>query len=309
MKNGATSFFSKLRAGLKRTQDTFFGRFQNVFKAHSRADSQFFEELEEVLLEADLGVHTVSELLESVKRKPARGGDSGPEAIRGRLKEEILAILGPAEPEPANFLSRRPWVILVIGVNGTGKTTTIAKLANRYRERGLKVLVGAGDTFRAAAVEQLEIWCERAGIGLVKHKGGGDPSAVVFDALAAAKAREMDVVLIDTAGRLHTKKNLMEELDKVKRICARQVEGAPHEILLVLDAVTGQNGLVQARQFFEKSGMTGIVLTKLDGSAKGGIVIPIRKELGVPVRSVGVGEGIDDLLPFSPGDFVDELFG
>jgi fused signal recognition particle receptor len=261
-----------------------------------------------VLIETDMGIHTAMGLLEKIQESGQGKNGSGIENVKQRLKDEILFILGPPEPEPPGFLSTRPWVVLVVGVNGVGKTTTIGKLANLYRQKGNHVLVCAGDTFRAAAVEQLEIWCERAGIGLVKHQGGGDPSAVVYDSLEAAKARGVDIVLIDTAGRLHTKKNLMEELDKVKRISGRLVKDAPQEILLVLDAVTGQNGLVQAKQFFEKSGLTGIVLTKLDGSAKGGVVISIRRELGVPIRYIGVGEGIDDLIPFSPGDFVEGLF-
>jgi fused signal recognition particle receptor len=284
------------------------GKFEKVFTSHANADKVFFEELEEVMIEADLGVHTASELVEKVKgRLKTRGGFSV-EDIRSMLKEEILQILGPPQPAPAKFLSVRPWVILIIGVNGVGKTTTIGKLACQFRKNGLNVLVCAGDTFRAAAIEQLEIWCERAGIDLIKHKGGSDPSAVVYDSLEAAKARGVDIVLIDTAGRLHTKKNLMDELEKVKRISGRLVDGAPHEILLILDAITGQNGIVQAREFFQRGGTTGIILTKLDGSAKGGVVIPIRKELGVPIRYIGVGEGIDDLIEFSSADFVEELF-
>jgi fused signal recognition particle receptor len=269
-------------------------------------DVETAEQLEELLLMADVGVAASAEIVEAVRR-PRRG-----ESLRDLVKQEMLRILEQSERSARaagdQAATADLWVILVVGVNGVGKTTTIGKLANRMREEGRQPLICAADTFRAAAVDQLQIWADRAGVDIVRAKEGSDPAAVVFDAMTAAKTRRRDVVLVDTAGRLHTRTNLMNELDKIRRVASREIPGAPHEVLLVLDATVGQNGLAQAREFTNVAGVTGIVLTKLDGTAKGGIAVAIAHDLELPIRYVGVGEGVDDLLPFSPREYVDAIF-
>jgi fused signal recognition particle receptor len=270
-----------------------------------KIDETFLEELEEALIASDVGVETAAFELKDLTERFKRQELSTPDQVRARLKHLLLEIL--ASTTSKFVVTATPSVVLVIGVNGTGKTTTIGKLARRLQSQGKQVMLAAGDTFRAAASEQLSIWGERAGIPVVKHQEGADPSAVVFDAVTAAKARAVDVLIVDTAGRLHTKSNLMDELKKVKRIVSRELPGAPHETLLVLDGNTGQNALVQARMFHEAIGVTGIVLTKLDGTSKGGIVFAINKELGIPVKFVGIGEAIEDLREFEPKEFVDAL--
>jgi len=257
--------------------------------------------LEEILLMADVGVAASGEIVQSVGRRQRRG-----ESLRDLVKQEMLRILESSNAPIA--ITSKPHVALIVGVNGVGKTTTIGKLANQLKGEGRAVLICAADTFRAAAVDQLQIWADRAGVGIVRAREGSDPAAVVFDAMTAAKARQRDVVLVDTAGRLHTRANLMNELDKIRRVAGREVPGAPHEVLLVLDATVGQNGLAQAREFTNVAGVTGIVLTKLDGTAKGGIAVAIAHDLKLPIRYVGVGEGVDDLLPFAPRDYVDAIF-
>ena len=267
------------------------------------------DELEGLLFEADLGVKTSSQLIEGVRQGLKRGELQEPEKVKEFIKQEILRILKSGEnPLSIDFSQTKPFVFMVVGVNGGGKTTTIGKIAYQYSLQGKKILVGAADTFRAAAVEQLEIWANRVGADLIKQSKGSDPSAVAFDSIHAAKARDIDLVFIDTAGRLHTKVNLMEELKKVKRIVGRECPGAPHEILLVLDATTGQNAISQAKLFSEAIGVTGIALTKLDGTAKGGIIVGITEELKIPIRYIGVGEGIDDLKEFNATEFVQALF-
>lgn len=304
------SIVDRLRAGLRRTAEHLGDRVDELFGHATRdrapdvegADS--LDALEELLLEADVGVVATDRIVERLKDRRAEPGWSG--SLRDELKAEVLQILENASTPTRN--GGRPRVMLVVGVNGTGKTTTVGKLANLIRVSGQRPLVCAADTFRAAAVEQLSVWATRAKVEIVTATEGADPAAVVFDAIQAGRARDQDVVLVDTAGRLHTRVNLMGELQKIRRIVSREVEGAPHEVLLVLDATVGQNGLAQARQFSKDADVTGIVLTKLDGTAKGGIAVAIAAELGLPIRYVGVGEGIDDLLPFSAEDYVDGLF-
>ena len=276
-----------------------------MLHAFTKIDEELFEELEEILIMGDVGAATAGRICEELRRKVKEQGITDPQRIRELLTDTVAEMLrGGQELQ----LHTKPSVILVIGVNGVGKTTTIGKLAARFQAQGQKVVLGAADTFRAAAIEQLEVWAQRAHADLVKHTQGSDPAAVVFDSIAAAKARGADVVICDTAGRLHNKQNLMNELAKLRKIIDRELPEAGRETLLVLDATTGQNGLIQARSFKETAGLTGIVLTKLDGTAKGGIVIAIARELGVPVKFVGVGEGIDDLKPFDPEEFVNDLF-
>ena len=289
---------------------SFFGKLkkiwtEDIFGGFSEADESFFDELEELLIVADLGVDTSAEAVSQLRDRVKRDKLRDREEVRGALRDILteMVSVGPAELD----LSTKPSVVLVIGVNGVGKTTSIGKLGSRLKSEGKSVLFCAADTFRAAAADQLQIWSERAGCELVRQKEGADPGAVLFDALAAAKARKTDVVLCDTAGRLHNKQNLMNELSKLSRIIDRETPGAARETLLVLDATTGQNGLIQARQFQETAGLSGIILTKLDGTAKGGIVIAIARELGVPVKYVGVGEGIDDLRPFDAKDYVEAI--
>ncbi len=299
----------KLKKGLSKTHQGFVEKIDRLFLGKKTIDQDLLDELEAVLFTADLGVKTATQLIEGVQQGLKRGELQEPEKVREYIKQEMLKILQTAEkPLAVDFSRTKPFVIMVVGVNGVGKTTTIAKMAHQYSEQGKKVLIGAADTFRAAAVEQLEIWSKRVGADLIKQSKGSDPSAVAFDSIHAAKARESDLVLIDTAGRIHTKINLMEELKKIKRIIGRECPGAPHEILLILDATTGQNAISQAKLFNEVIGVTGIALTKLDGTAKGGIIVGITEELRIPIRYIGVGEAMDDLKEFNASDFVQALF-
>ncbi len=301
------SLFQRLRSGLSKTREGLVGKIDRLFTVGRKLDSDTFEKLEEILIESDIGVQQSISLIERIQQEAKRRDLADPEKIKGYIRNEITEIL----KQNGHVLSRPeqgPYVIMVVGVNGVGKTTSIAKLAWRFTQAGEQVLLAAADTFRAAATEQLEIWGERVGADVVKHQSGSDPSAVVFDALKAAESRGAQVVIADTAGRLHTKVNLMEELKKMKRVMGKLIPGAPHEILLVLDATTGQNALSQARTFHEAVGVTGIVLTKLDGTAKGGILTAIVGELGLPVKLIGIGEGMEDLRDFEPEEFVSALF-
>lgn len=300
--------FDKLKLGLQRTAKQIVDRFDDIVTKADTADArtrdvdaETAEALEEVLLMADVGVAATGEIVGAVTRRQRRG-----ESLRALVKQEMLRVLEATTPmaEP----TVKPHVVVMVGVNGVGKTTTIGKLANQLKRDGRTPLICAADTFRAAAVDQLQIWADRAGVEIVRAREGSDPAAVVFDAITAGKARQRDVVLVDTAGRLHTRTNLMNELDKIRRVASREVAGAPHEVLLVLDATVGQNGLAQAREFTSVAGVTGIVLTKLDGTAKGGIAVAIAHDLKLPIRYIGVGEGLDDLLPFSPREYVDAIF-
>jgi fused signal recognition particle receptor len=302
------SFLQKMKEAVTRTRENLSDRIEEVVGFGKEIDRDTLDDLEATLIGADLGTTTTHELLETLREKVDRKQIGDADELKRVLKEEMLAILTAAEKAPVAKVDGEPEVILVVGVNGTGKTTTIGKLANVLRAQGKTVLLAAADTFRAAAIEQLEIWGSRTGTEVIKTKPGGDPSAVLFDALNAAKARNTDYVIVDTAGRLHTKSNLMQELEKMRRTAQKFIANAPHETLLVMDATTGQNGLQQARMFTESAGVTGIVLTKLDGTAKGGVVVAISRELGLPVRYVGVGEKAGDLIPFSAKDFVDSLF-
>lgn len=298
-------FFDKIKQGLAKTKKNMSIQMNNVFAGFTGENEEFFEELEEALILADAGVDTSVEAVEALRRLVRERGIRGGEGVKAAFSEVLTDIL-----EVGNRglkLDTRPAVILMVGVNGVGKTTTIGKLAAKFRENGKKVLLVAGDTFRAAAAEQLGIWADRTGADLVRHEEGSDPASVVFDGIAAAKARGADVIIIDTAGRLHNKQNLMNELNKMTRIIARELPEADMETLLVLDATTGQNGLIQAKQFKETANISGIVLTKLDGTAKGGIVFAIAGELQLPVKYIGVGEGVDDLMPFEPQSFTEEL--
>jgi len=299
--------FDRLRQGLSKTRDSLVGKIDRLVLGKKEIDADTLEELEEILITADIGVQTTVELIRILEERLSRNELKDGAALRETLKEEILKRLS-RDVMPLAVDSASPFVIMVIGVNGVGKTTTIGKLAARFSQEGKKVVLAAGDTFRAAAAEQLEIWGERVGCDVVRHKEGADPSAVVFDGIKAAVARKADILIVDTAGRLHTKVNLMEELKKVRRIMGREIPGAPHETLLVLDAATGQNALSQAKLFKETAEVTGIALTKLDGTAKGGIVAAICNEFRIPVRYIGVGEGVDDLRDFDPAEFVDALF-
>ena len=301
-------FFDKIKQSLTRTKEQFVERFEQAVKRADDpvqrtkpVDVDTVEALEEALISADVGVAATARIVDAVRSRRTRG-----ESLRELVKTEILSILTAATAPVAN--GHRPRVVMIVGVNGTGKTTTVGKLARLMKDSGDVPLICAADTFRAAAVEQLEIWANRAGVDMIRARAGADPAAVVFDAIAAGKSRQRDVVLVDTAGRLHTRVNLMTELEKIRRVAAREVEGAPHDVLLVLDATVGQNGLAQAREFMSAAGVNGIVLTKLDGTAKGGIAVAIAHDLKLPIRYVGVGEGIDDLIPFSADDYVTALF-
>lgn len=298
-------FFDKLKEGLKKTKDSFVSKVELLVNSFTKIDEEFFEELEETLILSDIGAETSSDICERLRAEVKRTGVTDPSEVKKLLKGIIADIL--SGNHSIDF-STKPAVILVIGVNGAGKTTTIGKLSANLKNDGKKVIVAAADTFRAAAIEQLNVWTDRAGVEIVKHSEGSDPAAVVFDACAAAKARNADALIIDTAGRLHNKKNLMEELKKISRIISQQLPESSLETLLVLDATTGQNAVNQARLFKEVCEITGIVLTKLDGTAKGGIIIPIKNELGIPVKLVGVGEKIDDLQAFVPQDYAEILF-
>ncbi|ABK18140.1 signal recognition particle-docking protein FtsY [Syntrophobacter fumaroxidans MPOB] len=305
--SGKRRFFSRLRDRLHKTREQFINRMDRLVLGRKKIDMDLLDELEEVLITSDLGVRTTQLLLEKVADKIKRQELKDPQKLRDQLREEITRILS-VESSAWDPRSARPFVIMIIGVNGVGKTTTIGKLAHQFKSEGLKVMLVAADTFRAAAVEQLSLWGERVNVPVVKQKSGSDPSAVAFDAMDAAVSRGMDIVLLDTAGRMHTKVNLMEELKKVQRVVNRKDPSAPHEILLVLDASTGQNALSQARLFKEEIGVTGLILTKLDGTAKGGIIVAISDELQLPVRYIGIGESLDDLRPFDPEEFTRALF-
>ena len=298
-------FFEKLKEGLKKTKDSFVSKVELLVNSFTKIDEDFFEELEETLILSDIGAETSANICEKLRAEVKRTGATDPTEVKGLLKNIIADILSG---DHSLNMSTKPAVILVIGVNGAGKTTTIGKLSANLKKEGKKVIVAAADTFRAAAIEQLNVWTDRAGVEIVKHAEGSDPAAVVFDGCSAAKARNADVLIIDTAGRLHNKKNLMEELKKISRIVSQQLPESALETLLVLDATTGQNAVNQARLFREVCEITGIVLTKLDGTAKGGIIIPIKDELGIPVKLVGVGEKIDDLQNFIPQDYAEILF-
>ncbi len=298
-------FFEKLKNGLKNTKDALASKIESVINSFTKIDEDFFEELEETLILSDIGAVTSANICEELRREVKRTGTSDPAEVKSLLKKIIADILSG---DNSLKLDTKPSVILVIGVNGAGKTTTIGKLANNLKTSGKKVIVAAADTFRAAAIEQLEEWTNRAGVDIIKHAEGADPAAVVYDALQAGKARGADVIICDTAGRLHNKKNLMDELKKIARIINNNLPDSTVETLLVLDATTGQNAVNQARMFKETADITGIVLTKLDGTAKGGIIIPIKEELNIPVKLVGVGEKIDDLQDFIPEDYVNVLF-
>ncbi len=298
-------FFEKIAEGIRKTRDSMMGRVNTLLNSFTKIDEDFFEELEETLIMCDIGVQTSVDICDELRRKVKEKGITEPALIKDELKSIIAGMLGE---DKGLDISSKPAVILVIGVNGAGKTTTIGKLAAKYTSEGKRVVVAAADTFRAAAIDQLQVWVERAGAEIVKHSEGSDPASVVFDAISAAKARGADVVICDTAGRLHNKKNLMDELKKITRICRQQAEGCSLETLLVLDSTTGQNAVNQAKLFSEAAEITGIVLTKLDGTAKGGIIITIHRELGIPVKLVGVGEKIDDLMEFSAHDYAEALF-
>jgi fused signal recognition particle receptor len=303
------SIFQRMKEAVTRTRESLTERIEDVVGIRPEVDQYTLDELEATLIAADLGTGTTHEILQTLRDSVDRKQVTSTDEIKGVLKREMLRMLNESEAKhPILSVDGEPEVILVVGVNGTGKTTTIGKLSNLLRGQGKTVLLCAADTFRAAAIEQLEVWGDRTGVEVIKTKPGGDPSAVLYDALQAAKARNVDYVIIDTAGRLHTKQNLMLELEKMKRTAQRFIPSAPHEVLLVMDATTGQNGLQQAKLFTESAGVTGIVLTKLDGTAKGGVVVAISRELGLPVRYVGVGEKLGDILPFNAKDFVESLF-
>jgi fused signal recognition particle receptor len=297
----------RLKAGIQKTRTGLVDRLEDVLAGRKEIDADLLEELEYTLITADLGVETVQEILEGIRQRMDRKQSGDAEQIRGLIREQLLDVLRASE-SPLHVIRTPPAVVMLVGINGSGKTTTVGKLAHRFLGEGRKVLLCAADTFRAAAIEQLEVWAQRAGVDMVRQKTGADPSAVVFDALQAARARGVDYVIIDTAGRLHTKENLMSELEKMRRTCQRVIPGSPHEVWLVMDATTGQNGLEQARKFTESAGVTGILLTKLDGTAKGGVVVAIARQLNMPIRFIGVGEKIDDLLPFESERFVESLF-
>ncbi len=303
---GLLDRFKKVKDGLSRTRSTFVDRITRVISKKTKIDDELIDEIEETLLSSDVGFAATEKIIGDIRSRVKAEGYEDSKMLKTLLKEEIAKYL--IDPNGAVPVPGKPYVIMIVGVNGVGKTTTVGKLSYNFRNDGRKVLIAAADTFRAAANEQLSIWANRAGVEIIQQEPGTDPGAVAYDAISAAKARGVDVVLIDTAGRLHTKTNLMEELRKIKRVIQKVVPTAPHEVYLVLDAVTGQNGLVQARQFLDAAGVTGIVLTKLDGTAKGGIVIAISQELKLPVKYIGVGEGVDDLQPFERGTFVDALF-
>ena len=298
-------FFDKLKSGLNKTKNAIVGKIDNIVKSFRKVDEELFEELEEALISADIGVYVTEEILDrlrdTVKDKNLKESE--------QVKDELFAILSEmvGDHEPLD-LSTKPAVILVIGVNGVGKTTSIGKISAELKSQGKKVVVAAADTFRAAAAEQLTVWCDRAGVDIIKQAAGADPASVVFDAIGAVKSRGADVLIIDTAGRLHNKKNLMDELAKIDRVIARELPDSAKETLLVLDATTGQNAVLQAKEFKEASKITGLVLTKLDGTAKGGIVLSIKQELGIPVKFIGVGEKIDDMKPFNGAEFASALF-
>jgi fused signal recognition particle receptor len=297
----------RLKAGIQKTRAGLMEKIEDAVSGRKEIDADVLEELECALITADIGSKTTAEILERIRQRVERHQVGDMAELKSLIREHLLEILQAAE-KPVPLVKDPPAVMMVVGVNGAGKTTSIGKLTRRLQSEGRTVLLCAADTFRAAAIEQLEVWAERTGAGLIRQQPGSDPSAVLFDALQAAKARKVDYVIVDTAGRLHTKTNLMAELEKMRRTAARVIPEAPHEVLLVIEATTGQNGLEQARKFTESSAVTGIILTKLDGTAKGGVVVAISRELNLPIRYVGVGEQLDDLLPFEPENFVASLF-
>jgi fused signal recognition particle receptor len=316
-KKSEGSLLDRLKESVSKTRSQIAAKIEDLISGEKKIDPALLEKLENALLAADLGPRTTRQILEAVRQRLERHALNNAADLKAELKNQLLHALriipalskaSATNGNPVAAQVVRPHVIFVVGVNGTGKTTTIGKLAHRFRQEGRSVVLAAGDTFRAAAIEQLAVWATRTGSEIIKTKSGGDPAAVVFDALSAAASRNADVVIVDTAGRLHTKSNLMAELDKMKRTAAKAVSGAPHDVLLVMDATTGQNGLAQAREFTMTAGVTGIVLTKLDGTAKGGIVVAITRELGLPVRYVGTGESVEDLVPFDAETFVSSLF-
>ena len=294
------SFFSKIAQGLKKTKNSLSSALDGMLSVFTKIDDELFEELEEILIMSDISVNTSEKICDELRKKVKAARTENPEDIKEMLREIITEMLADGQPVK---IDTKPSVIVMIGVNGAGKTTTIGKMALRYKNEGKKVILGAADTFRAAAIEQLEVWANRADVPMIKQKEGSDPAAVVFDTISAAKARDCDLIICDTAGRLHNKKGLMDELNKISRIIDRELPDADRETLLVIDATTGQNAMNQAKEFAAAAGITGIVLTKLDGTAKGGMVLSIKEELGIPVKLVGVGEGIDDLSPFSAEEF------
>ena len=298
-------FFEKLKNQLIKTKNAIVGKIDDLFKSFVKVDEDLFDELEELLISADIGVGTTEEILDELREEVKENRLKEPDAVKDKLFEILKAMIG--DHEPLN-LSTKPSVVLVIGVNGVGKTTSIGKISAELKRQGKKVVVAAADTFRAAAAEQLSVWCSRAGVDIVKQGAGADPASVVFDAINAVKSRKADVLIIDTAGRLHNKKNLMDELAKIDRVITKELPECAKETLLVLDATTGQNAVLQAKEFKEASRITGLVLTKLDGTAKGGIVLSIKRELGIPVKYIGVGEQIDDMKPFSAEEFASALF-
>ncbi len=304
---GPLSLLDRLKQGIQKTRAGLVTKVEDVLLGKKEIDADLLEELEYTLITADLGVRTTTEILEGIRQKVERHLVNDPSELRALIRERLFGVL-EASDRPVAWPAEPPMVVMMVGVNGSGKTTTTGKLAARFAAEGRTVMMAAADTFRAAAIEQLEVWAGRAGAEFIRQRQGADPSAVVFDALQAARARKTGVLLVDTAGRLHTKSNLMAELEKMRRTSERVLPGAPHEVWLVLDATTGQNGLEQARKFTETAGVTGLILTKLDGTAKGGIVIAITRELNLPIRYIGVGEQADDLLPFEPGKFISSLF-
>ncbi len=297
-------FFSKIAEGLKKTKNSLSSALDGMLSVFTKIDDELFEELEEILIMSDISVSTAERICTELRAKVKASRTENPEDIKGMLREIITGMLADGQNIKTDT---KPSIIVMIGVNGAGKTTTIGKMALRYKKEGKSVILGAADTFRAAAIEQLEVWSERAGVPMIKQKEGSDPAAVVFDTISAAKARGCDLIICDTAGRLHNKKGLMDELNKISRIIDRELPDADRETLLVIDATTGQNAMNQAKEFAAAAGITGIVLTKLDGTAKGGMVLSIKEELGIPVKMVGVGEGIDDLIPFSAEEFADGI--
>jgi fused signal recognition particle receptor len=301
------SLLDRLKAGVQKTRAGLMEKLEDAVSGRKEINAEVLEELEYALITADIGSKTTAEILERIRERVARHLVGDAAELKGLIRQYLLEVLEATE-RPLPHVAEPPAVIMVVGVNGAGKTTSIGKLTRRLQSEGRSVLLCAADTFRAAAIEQLEVWAQRTGVDLIRQQPGSDPSAVMFDALQAGKARKVDYVIVDTAGRLHTKENLMAELQKMRRTAARVIPGAPHEVLLVIEATTGQNGLEQARKFTESSEVTGIILTKLDGTAKGGVVVAISRELGLPIRYVGVGEQLDDLLPFEPASFVASLF-
>ena len=301
------SLLDRLKAGIEKTRTGLVDKLEDALSGKKEIDADVLDELEYALITADIGVKTTTEILDQIRLRVDRKQLGDIQQLKGLIREHLLEVL-QANDRPMQRVASPPAVVMVVGVNGAGKTTTIGKLAQRFKDEGRTVLLCAADTFRAAAIEQLEVWGARTNTDVIRQKTGADPSAVLFDALHAAKARKVDYLIVDTAGRLHTKDNLMAELEKMRRITQKVIPSAPHEVLLVLDGTTGQNGLEQARKFTESSGVTGIVLTKLDGTAKGGVVVPITRELGLPIRYIGVGEQVGDLLPFDPETFIESLF-